>query len=207
MYYADWDLDRYVRENFFRDFNYKGTMVEVGAGPPKFISCSKHFRNFGWRCICVDPNPKFVQQHKDDGSEIYQYACCDREGEANFTINLNNDNWYSSENDGVSFSSLGIRYDNLPEHNSQSVITVQTIKLNTLLENVGVQKVDYVCIDVEGWELDVMRGFDTTKYQPRVIVMENIKSNIEYKQYMNSIGYERQTILTLNDVYVNSRYF
>lgn len=203
-FYGEYGTDKFIRENFFPDENYNGVMIEVGAGPPSFISNSKHFRESGWRTICVEPNPKFVEQHKNEGSEVYQFACSDTENERSFIINYNNDDWYTEENDGVSFSSLEIRHDNVPDHNTQETITVKTIKLNTLLESLDINKVDLVSIDVEGWEIDVLRGFDLEKYSPLVVVLENLGSNPNYSKYMFKNGYARFTNLGCNEIYVNT---
>ena len=201
-YHAEFDTDKYIAENFFSDVNYKGTIVEVGAGPPEFLSNSKYFRSIGWRSICVDPNPKFVKQHQDCGSEIYQYACSNTEGKSNFTINCNNDDWYCENNDGVSFSALDIRYNNLPEHNTQETIEVETITLNTLLNNLNVDKIDVLSIDTEGWELEVMMGFDQEKYKPKVIVLENYENNLKYESFMNEKNYIKHIQLGYNEIYV-----
>jgi FkbM family methyltransferase len=204
-YYAEFETDKYVRETFFPDLSYKGVMVEVGAGPPTFISTSKHFRDSGWRTICIEPNPKFVQQHQKEGNEIYQYACSNEEKKTEFVINYNNDEWYSEENDGVSFSSLNIRYQNIPEHNTQEIIEVKTIKLNTLLEKINVEKVDILSIDVEGWELDVMMGFDIKKYNPEVIILENFEKKPEYETFMNERGYIKHNELSYNHIYIKEQ--
>lgn len=203
-YFAEFETDKYLRETFFPDFSYKGVMVEVGGGPPTFISTSKHFRDNGWRTICVEPNPKFVKQHQEEGSEVYSYACSNEEKTTSFVINYNNDEWYSQEHDGVSFSSLGIRYNNVPEHNTQETIEVETIKLNTLLERINVEKVDILSIDVEGWELDVMMGFNHLKYNPKVIVLENFEKKKEYEIFMFERGYIKQTALGYNEIYVKN---
>lgn len=204
-FYSDFETDKYLRENFFPDLDYKGIMVEVGAGPPEFINNSKHFRDSGWRTISVEPNPKFVKQHKDTNSEVYQYACSNEEKETTFTINYNNDDWYSQENDGVSFSSLGIRYDNVPEHNTQEVIKVQTIKLNTLLDKIDVSSIDILSIDTEGWELEVMMGFDQEKYLPKVIVLENYQNNLNYEPFMKDRNYIKHSKLGYNEIYVREK--
>ena len=204
-FYSEFETDKYLRENFFPDLGYKGIMVEVGAGPQEFISNSKHFRNCGWRTIAVEPNPKFVKQHKDNNSEVYQYACSNEEKETTFTINYNNDYWYSQENDGVSFSSLGIKYDNVPEHNTQEVIEVQTIKLNTLLDKIDVNSIDILSIDTEGWELEVMMGFDQEKYLPKVIVLENFQDNISYEPFMRDRNYIKHSQLGYNEIYVREK--
>jgi FkbM family methyltransferase len=202
QYYAEFETDKYIRENFFPDFDYRGIMVEVGAGPPSFISSSKHFRDNGWRTICVEPNPKFITQHQDVGSEVYPYACANEEKKTSFVINYNNDEWYSQENDGVSFSSLDIRYVDVPQHNTQETIEVETIRLNTLLERIHIDKIDILSIDVEGWELDVMLGFDHIKYDPKVIVLENFEYKPEYEKFMKERGYIKDTELGYNQIYV-----
>ena len=73
-FYEWYKTDKYVRDTFFPDYDYKGIVVEVGAGPPESLSMSKHFRDSGWRSICVEPNPKFVEQHRAVGSEVYQLS-------------------------------------------------------------------------------------------------------------------------------------
>lgn len=204
-FYGEFGTDRFVRENFFPDRAYKGTVVEVGAGPPSFISNSKHFRESGWRSICVEPNPKFAQQHRDAGSEVYEYACSDTEGVSQFTVNLNKDNWYTEENDGVSFSALEIRHEGLPEHNEQHVIEVKTTTLDNILLRAGVGTVDFLSIDVEGWELSVLSGFSIDIYKPKVVVLENIPGDPAYAKYMSDHDYKLIQKIRCNEFYVRKK--
>jgi FkbM family methyltransferase len=197
MYYSEDEIDKIVKETFFPNIT-DGVMVEVGAGPPTFISSSKHFRDLGWRCICIDPNPKFVEQHKAEGSEIYQYACSNKTGNGTFQIYDSTTYGHSSENSGVSHSALSFRYG---AANSQKEINVEIIKLNDLLEKLNIKKVDYVSIDVEGWEIEVMQGFDVSKYKPKVIVLENFLYADEYTTYMESVGYTLHQNIKYNYIY------
>src|SRR5258706_9774737 len=75
QYFAEFDTDRFIRERYFPDFGYLGTMIEVGGATPEFLSLSKHFNLNGWRTIVIEPNPKFVALHRDLGGEVYEYAC------------------------------------------------------------------------------------------------------------------------------------
>jgi hypothetical protein len=59
QYFAEFNTDKIIRETYFPDFNYKGTMIEVGGGTPSFLSMSKHFKLNGWRTIIIEPNPKY----------------------------------------------------------------------------------------------------------------------------------------------------
>lgn len=184
MYFAEFETDKYIREEFFPDFDYKGVMIEVGAGPTTFFSMSRHFRNNNWRCICVEPNPKFVDAHKAEGNEIYQYACSNEEKKSKFKIVKSG---WELDKDGISYSALEIKYDMPPFQYEE--IDVEVIKLNTLLEKLMIQKIDFLSVDTEGWEIEVMGGFDSNHYSPKVILLENYTHKPSYEEYMDKIGY------------------
>ena len=40
-------------------------------------------------------------------------------------------------------------------------------------------KIDFLCIDVEGHELDVIKGLNLNKYRPSVIVVEYLNKNLK----------------------------
>jgi len=190
MYYAEFETDRYIRENFFPDVSYKGVMVEVGAATPHSISMSRHWRETGWRCICIDPNPRFAQEHRVLGHEIYEVACSFDERESTFKI----------IGDGLSFSALEVRYGGCELLPCQE-INVKVRRLDSILEEANVEKVDLLSIDVEGWEVEVMRGFNVNKYQPSVILLENYAHDCKYTEYMASVGYKLSHELYHNYIY------
>jgi FkbM family methyltransferase len=187
-------LSHYLKNKFFNQLQ-SGTMVEVGAAGPEFLSQSKPFRDIGWRCICIEPNPEFVIMHKDIGNEIYEYACSYEDADnVNFEIVTQPINGITYE----SFSSLEVSdrlaltgYANGKKDLFINTIKVNVRKLDTILEDLKVSKVDYVIVDVEGWELNVMNGFTTEKYQPKIIVLENgfPDTYLDYHDYMSKKGY------------------
>ena len=185
IYWAEFDTDKFIRETYFPDFSYKGIMVEVGAGPTEFYSMSKHFRESGWRCIGVEPNPKFVQAHLSEGNEVYAYACANFEGKSNFTIV---ESGWDFTNEGISYSALEIKYAMPTNHNSQKV-EVDVIRLETLLNRLKVTEVDFISVDTEGWELEVIEGIDLDRYKPKVVLLENYENNSNYANFMLERGY------------------
>ena len=50
---------------------------------------------------------------------------------------------------------------------------VETISLNDLLDQHGVEKVDYLSVDTEGSELMILTPFDFGRFRPRVITVEH----------------------------------
>jgi FkbM family methyltransferase len=199
-FYSEEQTDRYIRETFFPDYSYKGIMVEVGAGPEEGFSASKHWRESGWRCICIEPNPKFVEQHRAKGNEIYQYACSNKPQEKATFQTVATGTW-PEDMDHISYSALEVRYPLTMGWPVTTQIEVEVITLNSLLEKLGVERIDYVSIDVEGWEIEVMEGFDTSKYKPKVILIENYEHKTEYVKYMKSIGYPFHGRLDYNYIF------
>ena len=181
-YYSENQIDKYIRQSIFRDFSYHGIMIEVGAGPVKFISNSQHFRETGWRTICYDPNPYFVQQHQTAGSECYQMAISNFTGTSQFTI-VDTGHW-PPEHEGISYSAIDVRYD--CPHTDRQAITVQVDTLDNELNRLNIDHVDILCVDVEGWELEVIEGFNIQKYNPKIIVLENFVHNPKYRDFMQS---------------------
>lgn len=197
MYNAEFETDKYIRETFFPDFEYKGIMIEVGAGPTVFYSMSKHFRDNGWRCICIDPNPKFVNDHKKNGNEIHQLAISNYEGESEFSI-VSTGMW-DNEYDGISYSGLEIKYE-MPNYKVDK-IQVEVRTLNSLLDELTVENVDFISVDVEGSEIEVIEGFDVNRYNPKVILLENYTHDPKYETFMDSLGYKLNTKIKYNYIF------
>ena len=196
MYNAEFNTDRYIRETFFPNSNDNKIMIEVGAGPTTFYSMSKHFRDSGWRCVCIDPNPKFNTAHKKLGNEIYELAISNYNGESEF--NIVSSGW-DEEYDGISYSGLDIKYD-MPNYKVDKIL-VKVKTLNSLLEELNIDKFDFISVDVEGSEIEVMEGFDTLKYSPKVILLENYTHDSKYESYMSSIGYKLNTKIEYNYIF------
>jgi len=182
------ELFEYLKEQYFQNVN-NGIIVEVGAAKPDFLSQSKSFKDIGWRTICIEPNPSFAQLHREIGNEIYEYACSyeDKDDVDFYVVDFGNDISFES------FSSLGLEklsstseFDKKPE---PSIIKVNVRKLDSILKTAQVSKIDCLIVDVEGWELEVMRGFSINEYEPKVVVLECLCNLEEYHQYMQNLSY------------------
>ncbi|MFA5316785.1 MAG: FkbM family methyltransferase [Dehalococcoidales bacterium] len=186
--------------------------MEVGAATPDFLSMSKHFRDFGWRCVCIEPNPRYVQMHRDCGSEVYQFACAsDDVDNVDFQIVHKSDRYGANEITDHSYSALQVKdaylkHDNIQiESLSPVSIKVNVRKLDTVLSGLGIRHVDFLSIDVEGWELEVMKGFSTRAYRPKVILLENYTHSTEYVEYMRSLGYFLDKVVEYNYIFCRNR--
>jgi FkbM family methyltransferase len=207
-FYAEFSTDKIIREKYFPDYEYKGTIVEVGGATPEFLSMSKHFKDNGWRSIIIEPNPNFVKQHKEVGNEVYEYACSyeDRDGE--FTIVEQHVNAYGGVVTDHSFSSINVKQSYLEKTNfnltdlNTKIIKVKIKKLDTILSEINVNKIDILSIDVEGWEIEVMKGIDTKNIDCKMVVVENFLDDKSYVDYFESIGYFLSENINYNQIYL-----
>jgi len=193
-FYAEHDTDKIIREKYFSDYDYKGVIVEVGAATPDLISTTKHFKESGWRCIHIEPNPEFVKLHLESGNEIYEYACSDKDEDGvDFTVvsvsgNVGYDNIsdhsYSSFHVKEGYRNLDINFfESLPK----KLIKVNVRKLDTILSDIDVKNIDVLSVDTEGWEIEVMKGL--SMISPKLIILENLLHLDSYTEYMLERGY------------------
>jgi FkbM family methyltransferase len=206
---AEHDVDLLVRDTFFPGVS-TGVLVEVGAARPDYLSISASFRRSGWQVIAVEPNPQFCAQHRALGYDILEFACSNRDADdVEFTVIESRGSSYMG---GVvtyeSFSSLGVRgqfADLLATVDTGArTIRVNVRKLDTILEGLGFQanQVDVLAVDVEGWELEVMEGFDLEFHRPSVLILENLFEEEALRSYAEARGYRLWRRLQPNDIYV-----
>jgi FkbM family methyltransferase len=209
---AEGNVDKLVQQRFFPNQNSKGVFVDVGAARPDYLSVSAYYRTLGWRVIGIEPNPKFYEQHKSRGYEVYQFACGDHD-EDNVNFNVVDSHGAKYENGEVSyesFSSLGLKdsYAKLCDKLDTKTIQVNLRRLSTLLQKdiPGAPRVDILSIDVEGWELEVLNGLDLSKHRPSVIIAENLFKEKKYENHLKQMGYILWRRIHPNDVYVDETF-
>jgi FkbM family methyltransferase len=206
---AEDNVDRVVRDAFFAGVK-NGVLVEVGAAMPDYLSIGASFRGLGWKVISIEPNPDFCAAHRALGSEILQYAASDTEADDVdfFVVDSRGTEYREGAVSFESFSSLGIKdqfadlYETVRAKTGISTIPVKVRRLDTILatHEPDLRAIDILAVDVEGWELNVMRGL--THYRPDVVIMENNFDSAEYVAFMTARGYRRWRRLEPNDIYV-----
>src|SRR5207249_8921161 len=78
---------------------------------------------------------------------------------------------------------------------------VKVTTLNKVLETAGVSRIDFLSLDVEGHEIEVMRGLDFKKFQPALILIEDGFRDMERHRYLRQHGYKIVKRTSLNNWY------
>jgi len=87
--------------------------------------------------------------------------------------------------------------------------TLKTQRLTEILDaNLAGSNIDLLTIDVEGHDMQVLRGLDFAKYRPKIIIIEmhefrEIESSDIYR-HLTSIGYELKYFAILNAYFVDA---
>jgi hypothetical protein len=91
---------------------------------------------------------------------------------------------------------------NLAEVKPHGAIDVPTRTLDQILIDAGAQNIDFISIDVEGHELEVLDGFDLKRWRPRLILIEDLLLHLRLHRYLMRRGYRWLRRTGINNWYV-----
>lgn len=167
-----------------------GFYIDIGAYDGIRWSNTCIFEKLGWDGFCVEASPKtFEALKKNRKCDLYNYAVCSKNiGKTSFLI---------SRADGLNV----LEYHNTTEHkerieresdNNMEYIEVDTITFEELMSNYkNINHIDFMSLDIEGGELDVLRSIDFDKYSFGLITVEYNENYNEILELMNSKGYKK----------------
>lgn len=75
-------------------------------------------------------------------------------------------------------------------------------RLNDILVEAGIHQIDYISLDVEGAEPEILASFDFDAFDVRAWTIENMEGRNDVAGLMRSPGYERRTQIGADEVYV-----
>ena len=171
----------------------EGFFVEVGANHPTINSQSWHLEQAGWSGVLVEPQPDLaaflVSARK---AKVFAVACSSPDKAGN-PMPLHVAGPMSSLEPKQMAAGAVAKY----------VIMVPVRTLDDILEEADAPTpIDLLSIDVEGHEMDVLRGFDFPFWQPRLILVEDHVRNLQTHRYLQASGYRLLRRVGFNGWYV-----
>lgn len=201
LYYSQ-NREDLILEAFFPDLD-KGFYIDVGAYDPDFDSVTKLFYKKGWRGINIEPQAeryrRFVQKRRRDINLNCGVSSTDQKAQLRVY-----------KNGGLSTFSPEIKKEYNQKESEESVSKVSDVEvemrtLKSIFHQYNVEKIDFMKIDVEGLELEVLEGNDWTLYRPEVICIEANHMVRDWKHYIRSFGYILVFFDGLNEYYASSK--
>ena len=145
-----------------------GTYVDVGGGHPVADNVSFWFYLKGWRGLIVEPQAVLADayRHIRPRDNVYCGLAGASAGEADFhaVAGLHGlSSMVRAQAEGARQFGVGYTTQRMPMR-----------RLDDLIGEAGLAKIDFLKIDVEGAEEQVLAGLDLGKIRPRVIVIESV---------------------------------
>jgi len=145
-----------------------GTYVDVGGGHPVADNVSFWFYLRGWRGLVVEPQQGLADLYAHIRPRDHIVSCLAgrNEGEAQFYVFEKLHGLSSTVREQAQAAAgFGAAFTTI-------IKPVRTIA--TLIAEVGLQAIDFLKIDVEGAEAEVLAGADFQRQRPRVILLEAV---------------------------------
>src|ERR1039458_8557622 len=147
-----------------------GFYIDIGASHPTYLSTTKLFYDEGWHGVNIEPNKQLMDLLEKD-----------RKRDINLLIGISNKKNVLVYREYEIGDGLSTFNDKLKEEyaNNPSKIThkysdqkVDVLPLKDALSTYKIPLVNFMKIDVEGFEYEVISGNDWRKYRPQILCIE-----------------------------------
>jgi FkbM family methyltransferase len=153
----------------------KGFYVDVGAHHPKRFSNTHYFHVRGWRGINIEPNPAVHDLFRKMRSRDVnlQLGISDQPGELLY---------YEFDDPALNTFDERLMRDR-ESSTPYRVIATRRIKVEPLASVLAAhlpsgQSIDFLSVDVEGLDLNVLRSNDWERFRPRCVVSEALNAGL-----------------------------
>jgi FkbM family methyltransferase len=176
MFYSQYSQDEYLENKFFKGYK-NGFYVDVGAHNGIDINNTLYFeKNNNWNGINIEPIKKvFDSLVKNRPNDInINCAVCNNDGETEFYLNEGYTEMLSGIKDKYDKRHLErLNNENNEKSSTTQIIKVITKKLETIFDENKISHVNYLSIDVEGAEFEVIKSINFDKVFIDIIGFEN----------------------------------
>jgi FkbM family methyltransferase len=169
------------------------TYLDVGANHPKFISNTYYFYKRGSHGVLVEPNPSLFKRLKAVRSRDVVLGVgvgLGSQSEADFYVFPRRADGLStfSKEEAAHWETVGMKgYGKIP---IEAVIKVPLVPINDIISaQFRTRGPNFLSLDIEGLDLDVLKSLDFDRFAPDVICVETLS----YDENQN--GYKRNDII------------
>ena len=208
MSYGQFNEDEFILSQYTQSV---GFAIEVGGADGINGSPTKCLEDRGWKTLLVEPNPELFRVAKERRPYVYQCAAgnenVDNVGMTIYTLDGGNQTAVSGLKPNVK---LIEQHQHLIKDQYLELVNQRT--LNSLINQWGeelgepITNIDFLSIDTEGTELDVIEGIDLSKWKPKIIALENNFEDHNYRRTMYNYGYVLYERIGVNDYYIEQSY-
>jgi len=183
------------------------TYIDIGAHHPFYLSNTAFFYENGSRGVCIEPDPtlfKTIQKYRKNDICLNIGIGLSEEKEADFFIMTSPTlNTFSKEQ--------AIEYESYGNVKIEKVRKISLRNINNIIESYVKKTPNFVSLDVEGLDYQILKSFDFEKYRPEVFCIETLtytedkseKKLTEIIEFMLEKDYMIYADTYINTIFVN----
>jgi FkbM family methyltransferase len=183
-----------ILANLFYKLNIqRPTYLDIGANNPNYISNTYYFYLTGSSGVCIEPNPRLCRKFRrvrPRDKVINVGVGIDERQEADFYL-------FPPHADGLSTLSKKeadywgeIGMEGLGKIHYEQVIRIPLKNINELIRDNFERCPDFISIDVEGLDLQILKTLNFDAFQPRVLIVETLCYDEKKKEFKNTDAIE-----------------
>jgi FkbM family methyltransferase len=209
VYHSQCGQDRFVNQNYFKNTR-NGVFVDIGAhNGVKFSNTCFFEKELGWTGICVEPIPSvFAKLEKNRNCILVNGCISDKEGEALFLLFKGPCEMLSGliDKDNPKLIERAERLVRM-KGGSYECVPVQCYLLNHILEEHGIYHINFLSIDTEGAEFDILSTIDFSRFQIDVMTIEDhLPSDCPLVSFLAEKGFRFVKALKQDKIFVNEAF-
>jgi FkbM family methyltransferase len=202
MYYAQYGKDELLNNLIFNN-KKNGFFIDVGANDGISIN-STYFleKHLEWSGICIEPlERRYLELINNRPRSIcLNKALYNKNG----SISFRDVSGYPEMLSGIEECYNDTHKQRIAHESSfdnTKVITIECINFDKLIEDYNVKKINYLKIDTEGSEFEILKSLNFEKVDIEVIDVEN-NYNIDYASFLKSRGYNLKLKHHIDEIYI-----
>lgn len=212
-FHSQYAQDKFISETYFKG-DFKGFFVDIGAHDGITLSNTYFFEaERGWSGICVEPIPEvFAELRKTRNCICVEGCVANRSGDGQL-LKVSHPVNAAPDCHIEMLSGLQDKYDprhlariqrEVAEcHGTSELIPVKCYQFNELLEKNGISHVNFLSVDTEGNEFDIISGIDFDRYKIDVIAVEDNYGDSRFLSFLKEKGYNYITRLCSDLIFVH----
>ena len=195
--------DKIIKNSFFRS-KKNGFFVEIGAFDGVLGSNCIHFeKSMKWEGIAIEPSKKqFEKLSKNRNCKVLNEAISSTEKDVEFIEVVEGLTQMSRINDEDNSANMTI------ENDERSKINKIKIKTSTFQNNIPNREIDYLSVDIEGSELEVLKSINFKNYIIKVISVENNNpEKINFNSFLKENNFSFFDRVGQDEIFYNNNFF
>lgn len=158
--------------NRFFENKTNGFYVDIGAHHPKRFSNTYIFYKKGWRGINIDPLPGTKKKFDEERHGDINLECGVSQKAQELTYYMFNEPALNTFSKEEAASKNGLRAYKIIEERTIKTYPLSRILNENMLPDV---KIDFMSVDVEGLDLEVLMSNNWNLYRPNLLLVEDLK--------------------------------